>query len=123
MVALFHEWSLSTTIKKPTIVNTSTLYRVFMAMVYFRILTAVLSLQTAMAERFYNVVTTTSTASLVDKYQESSAADLFCFKHQSASTPGSCAILCTKENDLPCQGFTVTVEQKTGRIICNLGKG
>ena len=95
-----------------------------MAMILFRMITIVLAFKAAMAERFYNVVTTTSsTPSLVDNYQESSAAALFCFKQESVLTQGACAILCTKEQNHPCEGFTITSEQDTGRFICNLGKG
>ena len=62
-----------------------------MAMVFLRTITVVLSLQTAMAKRFYKVVTTTSMSSFVDNYQESSAADLSYFKQESVFNPG---VLC-----------------------------
>ena len=90
-------------------------------MIFFKIITIVLTFKGAMAERFYNVVT--STTSFVDNYQESPATALFCFKQQFVSTLGSCAILCTKEKDHPCEGFTLTIENETGRFLCNLGKG
>ena len=83
-------------------------------MIFFKIITIVLTFKGAMAERFYNVVTTTT--SFVDNYQESPATALFCFKQQFVSTLGSCAILCTKEKDHPCEGFTLTIENETGRV-------
>ena len=107
MVALFHEWSLSTTIIPVLCIECS--WR------WYILEYSPLSLQTSMAERFYNVVTTTT--SFVDNYKETPATALFCFKQQFVSTLGSCAILCTKEKDHPCEGFTLTIENETGTIV------
>ena len=92
-------------------------------MLIFKLIIFAITFEAAMAERFYNVVTTTTTPLFVDNYQESATTSLFMFKQQSVSTKGFCAILCTKETSQPCGGFTVTSEQDTGRFICNLGKG
>ena len=92
-------------------------------MLFLEIITIALTFEAAIAVRFYNVVTSTTTPSFVDNYQESLTAALFLFKQQSVSTPGSCAILCTKEKSQPCEGFTVTTEQETRGYTCKLGKG
>ena len=92
-------------------------------MILFEIITLALVFEAAMAERSYKVVTTTTTPSCVDHYQESSTSSLFFFKQQSVSTPESCAILCSKDKSQPCEGFTVNIEQDTGRFTCKLGKG
>ena len=92
-------------------------------MLFFRIITIALTFDAAMAERVYNVVTTTTAPSCVDSYHESLTTSLFLYKQQSVSNPGSCSILCTKDKYQPCEGFTLKIEQDTGRFTCKLGKG